>query len=137
MIWRTLNSEMESDLWAVLAGRTDEPTEILQCAEQRVDRVVTTFRGTDRIGTAEVIGRRGERVVAPLAVRLPNRMDRRKIEDVEPHAPDVRKSRDHVIERAMALRIVGLRAREQLVPAREGGLGPIDVERNGFMLRGV
>src|ERR1700722_11556163 len=110
MIRRTLNGEIESDLQAVLARRTDEPAEVLRCAEQGVDCIVTTFGGTDRIGTAEVIGRRDECIVAPLAVRLPDRMDRRKIEYVKSHAADVRKPRDHVIERAVALRMVGLRA---------------------------
>jgi hypothetical protein len=135
MIRRALNGEIESDLEAVLVSRADEPAEILQCAELRVDRVVATFGRTDRIGTAKIIGRRVERIVAPLAVRLPDRMKGRKIEDVESHAPDVRKAGDHVFKCAVALRMAGLRAWKQLIPARERGLRPLDVKRNGFMLR--
>ena len=61
-------------------------------------------------------------------------MDRREIKNVEAHLPDVGQAADHIVERAVAIDVAGLRARKQLVPACERGLRPLDVERDRRML---
>ena len=62
-----------------------------------------------------------QRIVAALAVGLADRMDRREIEHIESHVADARQVADHVVEGAVAVRIVAHRAGEDLVPARESG----------------
>ena len=49
-------------------------------------------------------------------------MDRGKVQHVEAHGADRRQAGDDVVERAVARRIGGRRAREHLVPACEAGL---------------
>ena len=129
MIGRALDREVERDLQPVLARRRDEAAEVGERAELRMDRVVPAFVAADRIGAAGIVRRGGERVVAALAVLFPDRMDRREIKNVEAHLPDLGQAADHVVERAVAVRVAGLRARKQLVPACELGLRPLDVER--------
>ena len=134
MIRRALDREVERDLQPVLVRCRDEPAEIVERAELRMDRVVPALLAADRVGAAEIAGRRRQRVVAALAVLLADRMDRREIEDVETHLADIGEAADHVVERAVAVRVAGLRARKQLVPARELGLRPLDLERQRRML---
>ena len=52
-------------------------------------------------------------------------MDGRQVDDVEAHAPDLGQPVDAVVEGPMAAGDAALRAREQLVPGREGGLRPV------------
>ena len=86
-----------------------------------MDRVMAALGRSDRIGAAGVVGAGDEAVVAALAVGLPDRMDRREVENVEAHRLDRRQAADHVAEGAVPAGIIGDRAREQLVPAGEPG----------------
>ena len=53
-------------------------------------------------------------------------MDGREIEDIEAHVADARQRFDDIVERAE-------RTREELVPARELGLRPLDLHGDRFV----
>ena len=126
MIGRALDREVERDLEAVRVRRLDQPVEIVERAELRMERVVAALRAADRIGAAGIVRPGRQRVVAALAVLPADRVDRREVEHVEAHALDVGQAPDHVVEGAVPVRIAALRAREQLVPGGELGGRPVD-----------
>ena len=76
----------------------------------------------DAVGRAGIVGRRDERVVAPLAVRLPDRVDRRQVDDVEAQLGQPRELLLHAFEPTPG-------AREELVPGAEAAPHPVDLER--------
>src|SRR5207244_1835916 len=77
---------------------------------------------------ARVAGLRVERVVAALAVRRPDRMHRRQVDDVEPELGELRQDRRHAREAAPG-------AREELVPGAEPRALAIDVDLELLRLR--
>ena len=78
MVGRTLDGEIERDFEAMLAGGCHQPAKVLRRAECCVDRVVTAVASADRVGTAGIVGRRLQGVVAALAIGRADRMDGRK-----------------------------------------------------------
>ena len=84
----------------------------------------------DGIRRAGVSGIRLESVVAPLAVRSPDRVDRREVDDVEAHRRDVGKAPLGLGEGRgdRPLRIAALGARKQLVPRTESSPLAVDDE---------
>ena len=129
MVGRALDGEIQRELQPVRLRRGDQQrrksSSVPSCG---MDRVVAAFRAADRIGAAEIARLGAQRVVAALAVGAADRVDRREIQHVEAHRADRRQPADHVVERAVARRIVRDRAREQLVPTGERRLRPIDIE---------
>src|SRR5207253_7071713 len=99
-------------LEAEAARALDEPVEVVEGAELRVDRRVAALRAADRPGTARVAEPRRERVVLALAVRAPDRVDGRQVDDVEAHRRRALELRLRVLEGSA-------RAREELVPCGE------------------
>src|SRR3546814_21054192 len=75
-------------------------------------------------------------VVAALAMRVTDGMDRREIQHVETHRAYRRQPRNDIVERAVARCAEHgwrcLRAREQLVPRGETGFRAFDVDRQGW-----
>ncbi len=130
VVGRALDREVYRQLQPVLGRGLAQVPEILQRAQLGVQRVVAAFLGADRVGAARVAGRGAERVVAALAVRVPDRVDRREIEGVEAHGRDARQVALHVAERAVAGRVVAERAGEDLIPARERGGLPLRPDRH-------
>ena len=94
-------------------------------------RVVAAVRGADGVRGPDVARRRLERVVAALAVRVADGMDRQHVQDVESHLRDVRDAPLGLGERRgrRPLRIATLRAGEELVPGAEPGALAVDHER--------
>ncbi len=87
----------------------------------------------DRPRAADVARLRPLGVVAALAVRHADRMDRREVEDVEAELGEARQLFAHALEPAP-------RAREELVPRAEAGERPVDrdvVRRRLRLLRAV
>src|SRR3954467_4830866 len=80
---RGLDGEVTAQLHPVRGAGRDERVEVLEGAEVAVQRVVTARLVADRVRDAGVVGRRHERVVAALAVRVADRVDRRHVEHVE------------------------------------------------------
>ena len=83
-----------------------------------MDRGEAALRRADGVGRARIARLGLQGVVAALAVRLPDGMDRREVEDVEAQAPHVVELPDHVPERAVDP-LLPLRARQHLVPGGE------------------
>src|SRR5205823_8542848 len=104
-----LERDIHGDLDAVLLRARDEACEIAH----RAETVVNVLMPGDRPRAADVAFGRLHAVVAPLAERLADWMDRRKVEDVEAHAGDARERRLDISEGADG-------AREELVPGTEG-----------------
>src|SRR5205823_234246 len=98
-----------------------ERLELLQRAELGIDRVVAAELRADRPRRPRVVLAGGERVVLPLAIRLPDRVDRRQVDDVEAELGEARQLRAHALEAAPG-------AREELVPRAETAEHAIDVD---------
>ena len=122
MVGRALDREVERDLDPELFRVGDEGAELLLGAERRVDRVVPALLGADRPRAADVALRRGLGVVPALAVRVPDRVDRRQVEDVEAELGEARQQLADAGEAAP-------RAREELVPRAEAAEHAVDVHR--------
>ena len=112
VVGRALDRKVERDLDPELLRVGDEGAELLLGAERRVDRVVPALLGADRPGAADVALRRRLGVVPALAVRVPDRVDRRQVEDVEAELGEARQELADAGEAAP-------RAREELVPRAE------------------
>ena len=137
MVGRTLHGEIERHFHIErLAGR-DEFAEILQRAQLRMHRVVAAFGRTDRIGAAGIAIERGHRIVAALAIGLSDRVDRREIDDVKTHRPDIGKPRDAILEGAMLARRLALAARHHLVPGAGPRPRPVRDERKQLRPRQI
>ena len=95
------------------------------------------FTGADGPRTARIPlgGLRG--AVATLASRPSDGVDRRQVEDVEPHVGHVGQLRPDVGERAGAQGVRRGRAREHLVPRAEAGLLPVGDHREDLRRRGA
>ena len=89
MIGRRLERDVERHLQPEAVGDGDEPIEIVERAEPRLDRRVAAVLGADGPRAAGIAGRGGQRVVAALAVRAADRMDRRQVQHVEAHGRDL------------------------------------------------
>ena len=66
MVRRALDGEIERDLQAVLARRRNQPLEIVERAELRVDGVVAALRGADGVGAAGIAGPGRQALLRPL-----------------------------------------------------------------------
>src|SRR5438034_8945326 len=98
--------------YTTLFRSLDEPVEVVEGAELWVDGRVTALRAPDRPGAARVGGLHRERVVLSLAVRAPDRVDGRQVDDVEAHRRRALELRLRLLERSA-------RARQELVPRGE------------------
>src|ERR1700722_3290188 len=90
VVRRALERNIESPLKSVFPRARDEALEILQCSQLAVNGSMTAFVGADGPGTAHIIVLRRYRIIFSLSERLPDRMDRREINDIETHGRDVR-----------------------------------------------
>src|SRR5579862_8460217 len=100
VVGRALDGEVERDLDPMPFRLGDEPAELLLRAERWVDRVVAAPLGADRPGAADVAELCTLGVVSSLPVRLPDGVDRREVEDVEPELGEAREQRAHALEAA-------------------------------------
>ena len=131
MVGGGLQGQIECDLHAEFACAREEILEVLLRAELWVDRVVTTLRRPDRPRRSDVVRRRDQRVVGPLAVDLADRVDWRQVDHIESHVGDAREILSRGQERAVhGVAVVvpaARRSREHLVPRsveRATSVGP-------------
>ena len=101
--------------------RGDHRVEVGPGPELGADRVVPARRGSDRPRRTDIAGLGADGVVAPLAVRDANRMDRRQVDDVEAEPRQLREDLGDPAEPSP-------RAREQLVPRTEARQLAVDVD---------
>src|SRR3546814_36833 len=137
MVGRALDREVEGDLQPVLGGRVDQPGEIVEVAELRMDGVVTTLLRADGVGAARVALRGFQGIVAALAVDPADRVDRRQVEHIEAEVAQVGEPPDDIVEGAVPCRVARLRARQELVPGAEGRLRPVRSEENTSELQSL
>src|SRR5262249_40870834 len=134
MVGRALDREVEGDLETVLGGRALQPAEVLDRPERRMDGIVPALGRPDRIRTAEVARLRPQAVVTAFAITGADRVNGRKVENVEAHVPDRRQQSDYVVEAAVMVWIISRRARKQLVPAGKACLRALDLERQARLV---
>ena len=91
VIGRALQCEVERELHLVLAQGRDERRQVGLGAELGMDRVVPALRTADRPRAPDVAGLGALRVVPALAVRQPDRVDRREVDDVEAELGELRR----------------------------------------------
>ena len=130
-----LQRQVERDLHAEVGRLLHEGGEVLLGAEVRVDGVVTAVGRADRPRRADVVRAGGQRVVGALAVRRPDRVDRRQVDDVEAHRGHRGQPLGGGLEGAGAqdaVRVLrgALGAGEELVPAAEQRALAVDPERH-------
>ena len=128
MVGRALHREVERDFHAVRGAGAHEAPEVGQRAEFGVDRVMAAFRRADGVGAAGVARRGAQRIVAPLAIGMPDGMDRREIDNIEAEAGDLRQTRDAIIEGAVAAGDCALTAGDHLVPGAGAGERHVGIE---------
>ncbi len=129
VILRALDGEIEGDFQAVFTRRCNQLMEVVQCAQFGMNGVVPTILAADGIGAARIVRTGQQAVVRPLAVLAPDRVDWREIQHVEAHVANGGQALVHVAEGAVAIRVVGFRAREQLIPAGELRQRALDIQR--------
>ncbi len=94
-----------------------------------MDGVMPAFITADGVGAAWIISSGCQRVVAPFAMGLANRVDGREIQHVESHGGDARELADHILEIAMPAPIACLAAWEHFVPAGKTGIHRFDIDK--------
>jgi hypothetical protein len=90
---------------------------------------VTAILVADRPRAADIARNGRQTVVLALPETVADGMDRRQIHDIETHRPDLAQTTDAVLQGAMPVRHIGLRARKELVPRGKAGDWPIDHDR--------
>src|SRR6266498_2471839 len=121
MAGRALDRVVERDLDAGLAGARDEALEVGERPQLRMDRRMTAVLRADRPRAPDVATLRRHRVVAPLPVRVPDRVDRRQVHDVE---PELRQPGQHLLH----TREAAPGTRKELVPGAEARELGVDVD---------
>ena len=119
VIRRRLERDVERDLEPLPPGRLDEAIEVLDRAEPRFDGHVPALVRSDRPRAPRIARAGRQRIVRPLAEAAADRVDRRQVEDVEPHRRDVGQPRGRLVERRAARRVGARRPRKHLVPRAE------------------
>src|SRR5215211_5272406 len=85
VVGRRLKRDVERDFDAMAARRIDEAPQIRFAAKLGMYRLVTAGGGTDCPRTSRLAGSCDQRIVAAFALRAADGMDRRQVQDVEPH----------------------------------------------------
>ena len=136
MVGGALQSKIEGDLDAKLIGLLNQRIKVLQGAQIRVDGVVATGSGPDSPRAADVVGLRGQRIVAALAVNLANGVDGREVHGVKTHACCALKLTccrlEGPVNRVTLIVPPTGRAREELIPAAHQRLRALHRNLVGF-----
>ena len=85
----TLECDVERRFEAKLLGFGDEPIEVLESTQLRVNRLVAAIFRSYRPGTADIAGFSGKRIVLTLAERTSDRVNRREVHDVKTHRSNI------------------------------------------------
>src|SRR5262249_11249750 len=101
VVGRTLDREVQRDLQSVRAAGSHQALEIIERPQLGMDRIVAALSRADGVETAGIAGLTAQRIIATLAVRTADRMDRREIKNVEAERGDLGHTSDAVVERAV------------------------------------
>ena len=135
VVGRAIDREVERDLQATLLDLGDEPVEILERSEFRRDILVPAAVDSlktiaDRVRHTGLAGLAGRGIVAPLAVRFADRVDRRKINHIKPHRFGVIDAAEAIAEGRARIGLALGRARKKFIPRRKGR--PFTVHPHGM-----
>ena len=126
MIGRAIDREIEGNFHSTFPHFFLKPVKIGERPQRRLDRLMPAGVAADRPWHARIAGLGGDRVVPPLAVGVTNRMNRRKINDVESHGFCVVYPRQTIAESRSAVVPASCRAREKFIPRPEQCCGSLD-----------
>src|SRR5690606_23002299 len=101
VVRRRLKRDVERDLQALSPCLFYESSKVRLGAELGMDGLVAPICGADRPRASRVVGARFEGVVGSLAEGLPDRMNRRKVENIEAHRGDVGQHGLHIAKGAV------------------------------------
>src|SRR5262245_66654106 len=121
MIRRTIDREIECHFHSAFAHLFLEPIKILQRPERRLHRLVSSSLAADRPRHAGIARLACDCVVPSFAMGMTNRMNRRKIDDVEPHRFHVVDTRKTIAENRSPITVAFCRARKKFIPRAEQG----------------
>ena len=125
MVRGGLEGDGQRHLQSQLRRVVDEGVEVLEGSEVGMHGLVPAVLVADRPWAPRVVRAGTQRVVRPLSERRADGMDRREVHHVEPEGRDVGEALPGVFQRAVAARLRGGGAREQLVPGAESGPLPV------------
>ena len=126
VIRRGLKRDVQRNFEALRGGGFHEMREVGERTQPGLDRRVASFVRTYGPGAAGVTRRRGQRIVPALAEAAADRMNRRQIQHIESHRPDVREPCFCVPEACAARRVAAAGSRKHFVPRAEPGALAID-----------
>src|SRR5437867_3490119 len=119
MIRRALIGQIQCDVEPQAFSRGYKPAKIVQRAKLRLDSLMSTLLGTNRPRASRFSRLSFPRVVFAFAMCAPDRMDWRKVKDVEPHFSNFRNDPLTILERPAG-------ARKHFVPGTEPCANRID-----------
>src|SRR5580704_8827327 len=102
MIRCALECNIEGDLQSISFGAGDEFLEIFQRSQLRMNGSMAALFRTYRPGAAHIIWQRRNGIVFSLPESFPDRMDGRKIDNIETHGSNVGKPGLAITERSMS-----------------------------------
>ncbi len=100
MIGRALDGEVQGNFQVDGARGQDEPIEIVDRPDRRLDGGVSAMFVANRPGAAGIVGRGVEGVVRAFPVRAADRMDGGEVHHIETHLADIRQAALGVAKRA-------------------------------------
>src|SRR5687768_5170795 len=94
-----------------------------------MDGRVSAARSTDRPRASDIAFFRGYAIVTPFAEVVADRVDRRKVQNIEAHRCDSGKLPLHVAESSVRTGLRRCRPRKELIPRAECGDLPVNLDR--------
>src|SRR5713226_517822 len=136
MIRRALEGYIKGDFEPMIGRFGQKPSKVLQSSQFGVNGFMAAFRRSDGPRTSDITrpGRQG--IVFAFTECSSNRMNRRKVEDVETHRGNVGQPLFAIPKGSMTLLFVRARPGEDLVPCGEARFLAIDDNRQLFVIPG-
>ena len=136
MIGRALHREIQSDFHSMVGSTLNQPLEVLERAQLRMYRIMATFRRSDRVGAAGIIGRRAKGIVLAFSILSSNGMNGREVQNIKTHLLDGRQALNNVHKRAVHFRCCAAGPGKELVPTCKRSPAPLNPQRVRHRARG-
>src|SRR5262245_55524853 len=128
MIRRALKLDVQGDFDVKFLSFRYEKLEIRQRSQLCMNGLVAAFFRADGPGATDIVGAGRERIILPFAKCVADRVNRRKIEDIETHSSDVGQTVYTVAQCAVRPRRTREGTGKQLVPSAKARFGALDVD---------
>ena len=119
VVGRTIEREIERDLHPAFAHFALQRIEIFESAERQLDCLMPAGFAPDCPRHAGIATLGDDRIIAALAIRMADGMDRREINHVKSHRFSLVKPRQTIAERRSATAASLGRTREKFIPRSE------------------